>query len=54
VLILFLIQLVQEALSLGVKWLELEGNHSSSSSTEVKNACMYISPHPHSSFWRGA
>jgi hypothetical protein len=37
------IQWVLEALSLGVKWLESEVDHSSPSSAEVKNAWSYTS-----------
>jgi hypothetical protein len=40
------IQWVPEPLSLGVKRLGLEAEHSLPSSAEMKNACSYASTHP--------
>jgi hypothetical protein len=41
-----IIQWVPRALSLGVKWLGCEADHSSPSSAEVKNVWSYISTTP--------
>jgi hypothetical protein len=47
------IQWVPGTLSLGVKWLGHEADHSPPSSAEVKNAGSYMST-PHTSSWHGA